>query len=268
MGGSLAASGGPDVVVGGTMMVAGLAVLLFALGAPSLTVASAYAPPQGPTPRTQFVFHVYVDPIFGDNEQAFALNPGNPLDLSNPPVDPGLAAFPGFLSTVTRPVPLDRRSDFNTLNSPENSTNPNFALTGFLQHAPYSFRTLTGQFGAMEYVYRVFDDPNLIGPAPWPRPHPSNTRVVKYVVVHCLPGLYGPRNPLLSVGTPDVDPISGLPWNGEVFPVLIGRRLFGDPDKAITDFVSIQGALWIPSSTRERMIRLFRPALHMATSLK
>jgi hypothetical protein len=48
---------------------------------------------------------------------------------------------------------------------------------------------------------------------------------VRHVVIHCLPGLYGPFNATL----PRIDPQSGLPFNGETWPV------------TIPSFVSIQG---------------------------
>jgi hypothetical protein len=40
---------------------------------------------------------------------------------------------------------------------------------------------------------------------------------VERVVIHVEPGLYGPQ----IVGTPVVDPNSGLVWNGELFPLVI-----------------------------------------------
>src|SRR5690606_33532817 len=41
------------------------------------------------------------------------------------------------------------------------------------------------------------------------------------VVIHCLPGLYGPKK------EPGVehDPLSGLPWNGETFPLSVPGRV-------------------------------------------
>ncbi|MBK8099140.1 MAG: hypothetical protein IPK26_18690 [Planctomycetes bacterium] len=191
--------------------------------------------PQEPE-RVDFVFHVYVDPLFGDDDHAFELNPGNPNDLD-------LATFRAW-PTVQRPRPLDRRGDFNPSNNPEVLANAAFAISGFLQHAPYSFRTLSGAHGALEYVYRVFDDPNAPAGSPL-LPYTSTRqglRRVTHVVIQCMPGLYGPRNPNLPITEPEIDPRTGLPWNGEKFPIELGGRWVGNSqEQLIDDRVSIQG---------------------------
>ncbi|MCA8975987.1 MAG: hypothetical protein KDC98_14790 [Planctomycetes bacterium] len=186
------------------------------------------------------MFHVYVDPIFGDDESAWELNPGNPLDSTS--AEPNLDGFCRWPNDH-RPLPLDTRDQVNANNMPYWPTNPNYAMTGYLQHAPYSFRTLTGLHGAIEYVCTLFDDPARVNPPapllPWLNPQTGMT--VTHVVIHCLPGLYGPRNPLLPHGTPDVDAVTGLPWNGEVFPVELGGRPNGLGRLGLFDRVSIQG---------------------------
>ena len=72
-------------------------------------------------PRQDYVFHVYVDPIHGDNALASALNPQSSTQ-----------------------VPLTRHAD--SLNS----------IGGLIQQAPYAFRTITRINGALAYVNSVF----------------------------------------------------------------------------------------------------------------
>lgn len=192
-------------------------------------VVSAWIVPQGPP--SEFVFHVYADPVFGDDDLAFRLNPGNPNDL-----DPDLTQpVPNSGASGSRALPLDQRSDFGPAVDPT-------SIAGFLQHAPFSFRTLSGNKGAIEYVQRVFSTAATattpaITQLPWT--HPSG-RVVTHVVIHCLPGLYGPRNPLLAAGTEEIDPVTGLPWNGEILPIRLGHREQFDACPAY-DRISIQG---------------------------
>lgn len=54
-----------------------------------------------------------------------------------------------------------------------------------------------------------------------------DTGAVKFrrrqVVIHCLPGLYGPVDELN--GLPRVDPVSGIPFNGETWPARIPSYL-------------------------------------------
>jgi hypothetical protein len=74
-----------------------------------------------------------------------------------------------------------------------------------------------GGRGAIDYVMQNWPS----GPPttlPWT--NPDNGRVVWWVVIHLLPGLYGPDStvdPSLS----DIDPKSGLRFNGEAFPVAV-----------------------------------------------
>jgi hypothetical protein len=185
--------------------------------------------------RTSFVFHVYVDPIYGDNGSAWEMNPGNP-DI------PSLATYCRF-GGATRPLPLSTRDAINPNNAPHNPTNENYALTGYLQHAPYPFRTLTGSNGVLAYIDALFDDLSVAGPGdpvlPWQ--NPDNNRTVTHVVVHCLPGLYGPRLDDLAADELDIDPTSGLAWNGEVFPVELGEGPLNAAPMRLWNRVSIQG---------------------------
>lgn len=94
-------------------------------------------------PPNEFVFHVYVDPIFGDDDRAWAQNPGNPLPdpgNNNAPMLPG----PG--------PPLDTRAAIAPAGDPVH-------VAGYLQHAPYSFRTISGAKGAKWYVNTLFTVP-------------------------------------------------------------------------------------------------------------
>lgn len=185
--------------------------------------------------RTEFVFHVYVDPIYGDNGSAWEMNPGNP-DI------PSLATFCRF-GGMARPKPLATRDEINANNTPHNATNDNYSLTGHLQHASYPFRTLTGNNGALAYIDAVFDNVAIAGAGdpvlPWE--NPDNHAQVTHVVVHCLPGLYGPRRDDLASDELDIDPLSGLAWNGEVFPVELGEGPVTPAAMRLWNRVSIQG---------------------------
>lgn len=147
---------------------------------------------QGGGPRQHFVFHVYVDPLFGDNALAMLNNPG------------GGGTTVGVLGE-----------------HPAIDGGGNRLITGRLQHAPYSFKTLrsAAMDGALDYVDAVLPD------LP---PLPQFGIPVDHVVVHCLPGLYGPTTPTV------IDPVSGLPFNGESFPVVISR-----------DRISLQGTSFL-----------------------
>ena len=131
--------------------------------------------------RSNFVFHVYVDPIHGDNTLAFQQNPGN---AASQPLRP----HPDALGQT--------------------------GITGWVQHAPFSFLTVNGSQSALAYVSSV-----VLGGAPLPKKiifqHQSIqvTLDLEAVVIHCLPGLYGPA---LSN---DYDSPSGLRFNGEAFPI-------------------------------------------------
>jgi hypothetical protein len=181
------------------------AVLSFTLGLwlSSATLRSQSGLCNGLPCPPGFTFHVYVDPSFGDDRLAFDLNPKTS-------------------STDLRRRPL---ADYPSTNSafPDTSPGANNG-SGILQHAPYSFRTLTGGVpgglggrGAIDYVMQNWPS----GPPvtlPWT--NPDNGRVVWWVVIHLLPGLYGPDSsidPSLS----DIDPKSGLRFNGEAFPVAL-----------------------------------------------
>ena len=159
--------------------------------------ATQSASAQDPQLRGTFVFHVYVDPLHGDNALATRGNQKN-----GPP------------TPVIQPAGLDPLSEH-----PEPLVGGVKPITGLLQHAPYHFRTLTGENGALAYINSLF--PSF----PW-RNETSDADVT-HVVIHCLPGVYGPRG---ISGQSDIDARCGLPFNGEVWPATIRDR------------VSLQGA--------------------------
>ena len=151
-------------------------------------VPAARADAQALPGRDDYVFVVHVDSKRGDNRLAWAQNPGT---------GPGT------------PVPLSIHPDVTTTPKP---------VQGLLQQTPYAFQTLTqqshtGDPGALAYINTVF--PTL----PWT--HPVNGKTVHWVVIMVEPGLYGPR----MQGAPDIDPRSGLPFNGETFPAVLRDRV-------------------------------------------
>lgn len=129
-------------------------------------------------PRADYVFNVYVDALHGDDQWASAANP---------------------------------RTSGGALNSPLSQhpdADPNNMVGGLLNHAPYSFRTLRA---AILWV----QNSGLLGYSV--SYQGAGTKTIEWVVVHCLPGLYGP----LLAGQPDIDPASGLRFNGDTFPITV-----------------------------------------------
>ncbi|HHI79716.1 MAG TPA: hypothetical protein ENK02_07025, partial [Planctomycetes bacterium] len=82
----------------------------------------------------------------------------------------------------------------------------NTPINGYLQQMPYSFKTVTA---AINWITS-----NGFDTGSWK--NPDTKRYIRKIVIHCLPGLYGPKDPNLSV---EIDPASGLPWNNETFPI-------------------------------------------------
>ncbi|MBK9129743.1 MAG: hypothetical protein IPM13_18455 [Phycisphaerales bacterium] len=151
--------------------------------------------------RTDFIFHVYVDPHYGDNALATAQNPG-----TGGPV-----------------LPLGGHRD------PGPPSPPAMPIVGRLVHAPYSFLTVTGAQGALAYIAAAFP-----GGLPWDN---GFGFTVEKVVIHCLPGLYGPR----LQGQPIVDPTNGLPWNGETFPAVLQHGVSIRGTSALTSIFDARG---------------------------
>ena len=90
------------------------------------------------------------------------------------------------------------------------------SIPGYLQEAPYSFRTVTG---ALAWLNAFPATPVTNRRLPWT--YPESERSIQYVVIHCLPGLYGPNDN----GPGEVDPASGLVFNGETFPIVLPERV-------------------------------------------
>ena len=169
-----------------------------------------HAPAQSVGYRTHFIFHVWVDPLNGDDTLALS---SNPVGGSNPGAS--------NLALSKHPV-ID-----------PNTGNP--YIDGRIQHAPFAFQTVTK---ALEYVRTQFflQGNQIPYRLPWKNPKPGdNAYWITAIVIHCLPGIYAPRN---YVG--EIDPYSGLPYNGETFPL----GLHNDPSnpwQGIPPGVSIQG---------------------------
>jgi hypothetical protein len=81
------------------------------------------------------VFHVYVDPLFGDNALATQRNPKT--NATPPSLKP--------LDQNPRPGYLVQGACW-------------WYASGVLQHAPYAFKTLTNSTGALEEVRRAIKD--------------------------------------------------------------------------------------------------------------
>ncbi|MBK8975135.1 MAG: hypothetical protein IPM29_04370 [Planctomycetes bacterium] len=150
-----------------------------------ILVGSAFA-----QQRTAFVFHVYVDPIYGDNPLATQFNPSNTAGPSNVPL---LGRHPHLDAQGVR------------------------RIQGLLQHAPYPFRTLTTPAGSGTALGAIDWIEQTIGALPRNGAGPTGY-TIDHVIVHCLPGLYGPRS------SQPIDPQSGLAFNGEQFPIVIARH--------------------------------------------
>ncbi|MBK8975138.1 MAG: hypothetical protein IPM29_04385 [Planctomycetes bacterium] len=151
-----------------------------------ILVGSAFA-----QQRTAFVFHVYVDPIYGDNLLATQFNPSNTARPSNVPL------LAGSIRISMRRASDGSRASCNT------------------RHTP--FRTLTTPagsgivFGAIDWIEQT------IGALPRNGAGPTGY-TIDHVIVHRLPGLYGPRS------SQPIDPQSGSAFNGEQFPIVIARH--------------------------------------------
>lgn len=153
-------------------------------------------------------FHVYVDPIHGDDTLAGTLNPKG-----------------DNISAGPRPL----------------QNHPALAFPGMLQHAPYTFRTIKK---AVEYVETWPTKDSSTGQS---LPY-TNTgfgsdpnRVVDFVVIHLMPGLYGPRKASFPPQTEEYDGESGLPWNGEVFPIELPPRVSLQGTSALDTIIDARG---------------------------
>lgn len=131
--------------------------------------------------RKDFVFHVYVDPIYGDDQFAADTLNFNPAG--------GWAITPRQ-ALQTHPS-----------GSPTHS--------GLLQHAPYSFKTVTAALNYINNNYWWISMPWIYPASPYYR--------INAFVIHCMPGLYAQGNA--------IDPKTGLRANGETFPIRIPENV-------------------------------------------
>jgi hypothetical protein len=92
------------------------------------------------------------------------------------------------------------------------SNQSNTPVNGYLQQMPYSFKTVTA---AISWITS-----NGFASGAWK--NPQTNRYIRKIVIHCLPGLYGPIDPNK---TTEIDGASGLPWNGEKFPLLLPNNV-------------------------------------------
>jgi hypothetical protein len=167
--------------------------------------------------RTAFTFHIYVDPIYGDDVLAFAHNPDSSGAAGKP-----LQAHPA---------------------GPQN-------ISGYLQHAPYAFHTVGAALAWVNSFPVVGGNPNRH--LPWP--NPETGRTMEYVVIHCLPGMYGPK--FVPTGPDEYDPRSGRPWNGEHFPLEIPGRVCIQGTSALDTIFDARA--WEPNAPSGLMGNIFQ----------
>ena len=160
-----------------------------------VTSTRSQAQSQSLPTRDDFVFHYQVDPLHGDNALATQQNPS-----------------PTATVAAKRPLGLH----------PEVRTTPvvHWVAAGVLQYAPYPFKTLTGPQGALAHINQFYS-PTTFPDAAWV--NPDNGKRVVAIVIHCLPGVYGPVD--INGGLPLQDAASGLPCNGEQWPARIRSRV-------------------------------------------
>ncbi len=174
--------------------------------------------------RNEFTFFLKVDPIHGDDLKAKSkrnggLNPNGIWPSGGNYWDLALTKHP----------------------------HSGFSNSGPLQQAPYSFKTVTA---AIQYINGEFVTSNTNWQSKgWKRPNrPGHNENywIKFIEIQCLPGIYAPKDPGDSV-----DPRSGLPYNGEAFPLSVPLR------------VCIQGtsALDTIFDGRHRSLHIFRYAV-------
>ncbi len=132
------------------------------------------------TAQTLRVLHVWVDPHSGVDTLPLDWNPG-PAVLSGNRCSP---------------------TDTHPHNVSDGASPPNFLL-----HSPGPFKTVTA---AINYV-------RSLHPSGLPHLNTTTGITTQQVVIHCLPGIYGP--------TTGLEPHTGLFFNGETFPILLPTRV-------------------------------------------
>jgi hypothetical protein len=159
--------------------------------------------------RLKYVYHVYVDPIHGDDHAAYHMNPKN---LATPPIANWKAEWP----TASSPRLELNKSILPLALHPIGSVTPQ--IGGRVIHAPYPFKTIDARWannrgGALEYVNSQILGNTAGNRAGVRLPKTFGNYQITHVIIHCLPGLYGPVQPSAT------DSDSGIPFNGETFPI-------------------------------------------------
>jgi len=90
---------------------------------------------------------------------------------------------------------------------------PSGQIQGLLFQAPYPFRKLKS---AIQWIN------TKLGSLPYSRVIQEKEYYCDYVIIQCAPGLYGP---ILGGKKFEIDKFSGLPWNGEEFPIMLPDRV-------------------------------------------
>jgi hypothetical protein len=179
--------------------------------------------------RTKFVFIVSVNPLKGDDNRAALHNPvGGTVWASNQALS----------------------------HHPYTDPNGNKPTNGYLQQAPYSFKTVAA---ALMYITTNFRLPGNTVPneLPWKKPYFKGQPElwIDYIVIQCYPGIYGPKKDKNGTLVP-IDQKSGLPFNGETFPLDIPGR------------VSLQGASALDTvfDAREHIKHIIRIGKNLGTA--
>jgi hypothetical protein len=108
-----------------------------------------------------------------------------------------------------------------------------FAITGELQHVPYAFKTVTA---ALNWLNSL----PVSGAQPYS--NPTTQLTLDQAIVHCLPGLYGPKQ-APPPNDEQFDVASGLPWNGETFPLNIPARVSIQGTSALDTIFDARGGV-------------------------
>jgi len=172
------------------------------------------------------VVFLIVAAIFASHTSAQESLPERQHFILNLFVDATYGSDPGAMKALTpsqgvwRVVPLQKHP---------NSSGP----SGILTSIPYTFQTINGPNGCLAWLKNVLSatgagapgafvnsaQPNRLPWLPWQ--NNQTGKILDYVVIHVLPGLYGPR----ATGFSNLDPKSGLIYNGDKLPIALPPRV-------------------------------------------
>ena len=179
----------------------------------------------------QRTFHLYVDPIHGDDARAAGKDPGASGNLGQNP-HPSASGV-----GVSRPL--------------QNHPAGTGTIPGVLQHAPYAFRTVRAAIA----WFQGFPSGPSNQPLPWTNNQTNPPQDLAFAVVHCLPGLYGPRHWTTPANAEDFDPASGLPWNGEQFPIDVPPRVSIQGSSALDTIFDARGYVSVSQGWGQNIFR-------------